>query len=468
MTDNILALGKTIFSITDQKIFADFSGDKNPIHIDPVKARKTLAGKCIVHGMHTFLWALEMLLSKDFKLCCSYKVYFKNAIFLDNEVICILNNENNEIRICDPEGIVFVIIKSDDLPFKISDSKGIKLKKLQIIEKPLKVNPGSIKEGDTYDSYYGGNQSLCPSLFPILFSKVGKNIIYEISILSNIIGMQLPGLNSLITKSTIKLKYDRLLNPSFSIKKYKRKSNLLNIKYIGNNINAEIEAFFRPESPYIISCKEINNKLNCENLYFNQKVLIIGGSRGIGSYLAKVIALMGGKVDITYSLGLDDANKVCDDINKNCKFTSEPYKFNIKKDKLDILSLKNYKYLFYLATPRIFGKQTNTFEERRYEEFKKFYCDLFKEIAFEFIQCGGKKIFYPSSSAVCENVKGLEEYKKAKLEGERLCLEISKNFSIDIIVERLDRINTDQTLTLLPVPALNPIDVAIKIAKRVS
>ena len=67
---------------------------------------------------------------------------------------------------------------------------------------------------------------------------------------------------------------------------------------------------------------------------------------------------MGGKVDITYSLGLDDANKVCDDINKNCKFTSEPYKFNIKNDKFNKLLRNNYKYLFYIATPKIFFWET--------------------------------------------------------------------------------------------------------------
>ena len=39
--------------------FAAASGDWNPIHVDPVSARRTLAGEVVVHGMFSLLWALD-------------------------------------------------------------------------------------------------------------------------------------------------------------------------------------------------------------------------------------------------------------------------------------------------------------------------------------------------------------------------------------------------------------------------
>ena len=49
--DSSLVLAVKTFTLEDQLEFARFSGDRNPIHIDPVAARRTLTGQCIVHGI---------------------------------------------------------------------------------------------------------------------------------------------------------------------------------------------------------------------------------------------------------------------------------------------------------------------------------------------------------------------------------------------------------------------------------
>lgn len=47
------------FSIEDQLWFASQSGDWNPVHVDPVEARRTVAGELVVHGIHGLLWTVD-------------------------------------------------------------------------------------------------------------------------------------------------------------------------------------------------------------------------------------------------------------------------------------------------------------------------------------------------------------------------------------------------------------------------
>src|SRR5580700_1683002 len=48
-----------VFSADDQLAFARLSGDYNPIHLDPVTARRLLFGQPVVHGMHALFWAFD-------------------------------------------------------------------------------------------------------------------------------------------------------------------------------------------------------------------------------------------------------------------------------------------------------------------------------------------------------------------------------------------------------------------------
>ena len=50
------------FTEQDQERFARLSGDWNPMHLDPVAARRTQAGAPVVHGVHLTLWTLDTLI----------------------------------------------------------------------------------------------------------------------------------------------------------------------------------------------------------------------------------------------------------------------------------------------------------------------------------------------------------------------------------------------------------------------
>ena len=52
-------LANVAFTESDQRWFAEASGDCNPMHMDAIAARKTQPGRPVVHGIHALLWALD-------------------------------------------------------------------------------------------------------------------------------------------------------------------------------------------------------------------------------------------------------------------------------------------------------------------------------------------------------------------------------------------------------------------------
>ena len=86
MNNERIILGDRTFSHEDQKKFSKFSGDKNPIHLDILNQRKTITGECIVHGIHSVLWAIELFNSKYFYIHESYIITFRNKISLNQKI----------------------------------------------------------------------------------------------------------------------------------------------------------------------------------------------------------------------------------------------------------------------------------------------------------------------------------------------------------------------------------------------
>lgn len=52
----------------------------------------------------------------------------------------------------------------------------------------------------------------------------------------------------------------------------------------------------------------------------------------------------------------------------------------------------------------------------------------------------------------------------AKKDGESVCNDLNEKFAVKVIIDRLDRVDTDQTLSVIPAKSLDPFDVGIRIA----
>ena len=81
------------FTINDQLKFSIFSADVNPIHVDVVSARRSMIGKCIVHGIHGLMYALDSLKKHNGIKVKSFEVKFLKPIPLDTLIHLFWNAE---------------------------------------------------------------------------------------------------------------------------------------------------------------------------------------------------------------------------------------------------------------------------------------------------------------------------------------------------------------------------------------
>ena len=114
----------------------------------------------------------------------------------------------------------------------------------------------------------------------IVQPKFGKNQLLETAALSEIVGMQVPGLNSMFVSAEIKFKKIKE-KPFFLIKNLDKRFGLVNILVQTYNSESHLSTIYRPKFVEIPKIKYIKKNIDIkQNEFKNCKALIIGGSRG--------------------------------------------------------------------------------------------------------------------------------------------------------------------------------------------
>ena len=106
----------------------------------------------------------------------------------------------------------------------------------------------------------------------------------------------------------------------------------------------------------------------------------------------------------------------------------------------------------------------------RFVRFFDFYVDGFYEICQQLAGMAGGKlsVFYPSSVAVESHPPEMTEYAMAKTAGEVLCADLNAQWpNIRIVVNRIPRVLTDQTASLVQVELADPLNVMLPIIRQV-
>ena len=458
------------FTSDDQLAFAKLSGDYNPLHMDPILARRLMFGRQVVHGLHTLLWSLDNYLNSCNRptRLKAVKADFKAGIGIGQNVICQFSasDENAVDMQLESEGkpaAWFQLIlepadnlQQDDLPRSPEEA----LKCRERLPLDLAEDTGSLA------LYFDPENAT--RLFPHLVRCLPAGQLAVLLATTRLVGMDCPGLHSIF--SGLHLTFGADISPGsemkYQVKTFSERLALVLMEVEAAEISGRIKAFLRPlpfEQPAL---PEISRKVE-PGEFSEQQALIIGGSRGLGEVTAKLLAAGGAETIITYNRGANDARKIVDEILSHGA-RSTCHQLDVLGQSHDlpeiVSNIEKPLYLYYFASPPIFDTVKGRFSSRRLTTFMDYYVVGFLRVArYLFSSSTGlQKIFYPSSVAIDEMPPDMAEYATAKALGEVLCDFLRKTDPGLIIHNpRLPRTATDQTVSLLPVDNQDPVTVLL-------
>jgi acyl dehydratase len=457
------------FTSDDQLAFAKLSGDHNPLHMDPVMARRLLFGQTIVHGLHALLWGADEHLrarAQDLELR-AVRAGFQAGIGVGQTVRCISTHSDEhqvEMRL-EIEKTPVVWARMAWSPSGRPRTETL----LRAFHEPGKCRERSFEEAAGASGgiplYLDGE--LAAALFPNLTRLLPPMQLAALLATTRLVGMECPGLHSIFSglDLTFSPECSGVQELNYHVADGNQRLALLSMDVEAPGMRGRLQTFFRPAPQRQAAFTDIRREVLPDE-FSGQRALIIGGSRGLGEVAAKLLAAGGAEVLITYCRGEQEAKQIVEEIAAH-GVAADCLPLNVLEPlPAALLSMAANRseplYLYYFATPFIFGAAKGRFSTKRFNAFSEYYVTGFHRTvqSVAAASVGLKKIFYPSSAAIDELPLDMGEYAAAKMAGEILCAFLQKtNPEIAIHKPRLPRVATDQTVGLLPVSNRDPVPV---------
>lgn len=464
MTSQAETIGKRSFSLESQLKFADLSGDRNPIHVDPIAARRTMVGEVIVYGVDALLWALDVLAGSRGIVAGEITVTFLKPMYLGEEIECRWNPSVNSlmmyagniatVSITVTPGAV--IPRSGPLtayaaPREVPADRSFQ-QCMQLKEEPFRL----VGDSPSIEEHYSDAAKA-----------YGLLALSEVAAISNMVGMECPGLFSLDAEFKIRFCGAGNVDPRFSVIDGDERFGNVLIEVIARAIHAEVLAFYLPRPIVSPTVQELTTRVQrgeCSAV----DALIIGGSRGLGAITAKLIAAGGGACTITYNVGKQEAEAVVAEIRQ---FGGHAAARQLTVGHARPFSLGQHEFnqVYYFATDRIAVKRSGASDSSILTKFLGIYVESFREICSQLSRWNRFiAVLYPSSTEVEAPPPELQEYAAAKRKGEELCAALNGQHQLWILCPRLPPVPTDQTLSIMDSPDTDAVDVMLPLIRQMT
>ena len=466
------------FTDVDQERFARLSGDWNPMHMDPVVARRTQAGAPVVHGVHLVLWVLESLISTGTirGSIAAIRADFNKFVYLNTPAELIVNRlvpETVEVTIV-AAGVATtsVTITMGDpsaAPSDLPDAEPVGTEE----DRP-NVPTLSILAGQT--GWLGPQADVISiaGMFPAASAAIGAGRVGAITLTSRLVGMLVPGLHSVFGSLDLTLTAPGgRPGLGFRVTIVNVRTRLVRMIVGGSGITGTLVAFARHDAITQRGIADIARFI-ADDEFDGATALITGGSRGLGALTAKIVAAGGGRVIVTFASGRVDAERVVAEIDE---FRGSPVCTLLRYDMMRELhgqlgeNGRIVTHIYHFATPRIFRQKGSLFDAGLFAEFTRAYLTSFHDLCSSVQRQSERRVvaFFPSSLAVEPGrPRDITEYAMAKAAGEILCDDMSRTEGFPLVIaRRLPRMLTDQTATLAKVASADAFQVMLPIVREV-
>jgi hypothetical protein len=368
------------FTDEDQQRFAALSGDRNPIHIDAVFARRTQFGRPIVHGVHTLIWALETLMQTQTGRLCEVRARFIKPIYAGDEVNVVVKQQGVDqvkldITICDLVAVKLTIAFSSSTKNKFDPITRTDSAVTPLLKQPAEetMDQMSTREGNCQ---YEMSARAAAAAFPALTRSTSEDVICGLLLSSYVIGMECPGLHSMLSEMSLCLPEaaDHQQSLAFSVESVDPRFRLVTLQICGFGISGKVTSFVRQPPVRQPGMLEIKS-LVTPGEFAGSTVLIVGGSRGLGEITAKIIAAGGGVPIITFAVGHDEAAQLAAEIHSadsRCEVLSYDVLLSAESQLADLPA--DLTHFYYFPTCAIFRRKQKLYQPDVMREFIRVLC----------------------------------------------------------------------------------------------
>ncbi|MDO6413677.1 SDR family NAD(P)-dependent oxidoreductase [Sphingomonas sp. BIUV-7] len=461
------------FNVSDQLHFAELSGDYNPIHVDADHARRTVAGTLVVHGIHLLLWALdtfaaERAASDEIK---NLQVQFSRFVHVGELAEVQVSRETDkafQLRIT-AGGLLRALITltigpEDPAPVPAPAEGAQSHTPSRPIDWP--IAEWVAKQGIVP---FAKDAATVASAFPAAARWLGASRLAGLATTTRLVGMVLPGLHSIYVGLNLRFHASGAEVSAIRFHVDEPRHGLLTLQVAGAGLVGSVQCVARAApvaQPRMVDLLEKVGRAD----YAGATILVVGGSRGLGELVAKLLAAGGADVTISYSRGRDDAEAVATEIRKAGSMCRTMH-FTVQEPAAPQLAAVDcaFDYIYYFAAPTIARPNSAFFDGDRLADLQAYFVGGLWNLASAIRhQKGGATLFYPSTTFLDDRPGGMAEYVMAKAAGELLCDEINRTMSpLRIVSRRLPPIATDQTAGLTGLaPAVDTILPIIAAVQR--
>lgn len=449
--------------VTDemQRAFVEASGDSNPLHTDPLAARRLPFGRVAVHGMHLALDALDRLAALTARPPRHVRCTFRRSVGIGDELTTrITMTSDHDARI---------VVEHDVWP--VAD--------LRVELGPATTRPidpdadvvdhdtvGRPAPGAAVDLPASALQTATgaidivadlPALRPCcadLLHVAGPGAVTELVSLTRLVGMYVPGLHSLFSSFDVTLRPAAVVpvvpvatgRLQYRVSRYDERFAKVSIDVTGDALDGTVVAFVRPRpvDPTIGTTRPRPDEFR------GQRWLVVGGSRGLGATAAMLLTAGGGDVRLTYRLGAADAEALAASIGA----TARSLDVTEAGPGMEAVLADDWHptHLAYFASPPIFDGTGGAYSTQLEQRFASIYLDGFEAVLAHLAPDRLEGVLWPSTEAIDHDVPGLAEYATVKRRGEDRCAALARAHAhLVVSTPRLPRLRTDQTASFLPV-----------------
>ncbi len=459
-----MQLGATQSIALSQSLkFAELSGDFNPLHCDPIAARRTMFRGSVVHGVHALLAALDAwLLSSPMsgrrivKLSALFQRPIPTGVEFRIEASRSAESRPDEVRlVVSVDGAI-----AQKIIVELADGAGLgKSRSCGGRYRPGSPNARTFAEAAAAEGAadLGFDGELSASLFPNLAAQSADGCVATLLAATRIVGMECPGLNSVFTGLAYEARgpgglSDRL---SYRVTGAEERVGTLKIAAECEDASLHITALYRPPVVLQSAFGEIQALLP-SRAFEGRNAVVVGGSRGLGEVTAKILAAGGARVWLTYLSGKADAEAVSAEIQAGGAIVAAG-RLEIGAADIEVPGfaggfMPTHIYLF--ASPAITAKRTVEWDQALFDRYMRCYVtDAMATVRALSARTGvgleRLTIFIPSSIFIDEPPAAFAEYAAAKAAAEVAWQALARVYrGMHIEAPRLPRLLTDQTSRL--------------------